>query len=316
MKIQTVREVLDEELPPIHSFVGHGLIIIGGRTLIYGPKGSFKSYLAQSLCFALAAGKDWFGFPVTKKFRTVYIQAEVSPYFMQERTRAVQPLLWPEVEDTMGVYTSRGFQLSKKKDWVEMADACDDFGADFVVLDPISLFVAGTMNDEAMVGALTKGFDFVFEQLGISFGLIHHSGKSWFQGGEEVDRDVDALRGSSILANWADTIIQLRRVRTNLDSTVEMSWQRTRNAKEPPKKLLRLGDDGILRLSENDPRTVTLAILSHGELHTDDLAGRLAEIGVSRERTQELRRDLLSEGLTIELRDPEDKRKVLVKLRS
>ena len=86
IEVLTVSELLRREFPATDSLVGNGLIDRGGAVLISGPQKTGKSLFGTQLALSLASRAAFLGFTTgDADYRTLILQAEVTPKRMQER---------------------------------------------------------------------------------------------------------------------------------------------------------------------------------------------------------------------------------------
>jgi len=319
-KLQSVQEIIEEELPEEEDLLGDGLLPVGGRLLIYGATKSFKSFLGQSLCFSLAAGQDWLGYKVWKPVRTLYIQAELPRRKIQKRTQLMRDNNWPEIKDQMHGVTARSFKLYSKEAWQDLTDWVVGCKAEFLLLDPLRNFLKGSVSNEEHIQIITDGLDYLVDEvmdhgLYLTVGLVHHSRKVLYAEGESIDAGVGEMRGSAGIGEWADSVIRVRRI-MGLKATAELEWQAVRHEEMPPRQWLQFEPDrGILVPSAKDPRLVILELVKNGPVTVGEIGKELAEVcGLGGPGATAVRRGLVEDGALEEVRDGMDKRKVLVQL--
>jgi RecA-family ATPase len=196
-QLLTVQQL--RELPPPRWLV-QGLLKKQSLSVLYGPSGEGKSFVALDLAASISAGTDWQGRKVDQG-PVVYVVAEGGRGIVR-RIEA-----WRDANDTD---TDSLFIVPEP---VQMRDprhrsalagqiAEHNLKPALVVFDTFArCFVGGDENSAGDVGAFIAGVQELQREVGGAAVLIvHHTGKS----------DNEMERGSSALRAAADTMLLLR----------------------------------------------------------------------------------------------------------
>lgn len=175
-------------------------------SIVHAPSGGGKSFFALDLAARIAAGMEWFGKPVVE-CPVLYVAAEGAAGF-RLRMKA-----WrhqhPEAEGAPFVMMARSVDLlAPKSDAIDIIrEAIDEVKAatgqavGMVVLDTLSRMMPGGVDSEPRdVKAFLENTERLRTEIGAHVMIIHHSGK-------ETDR---GMRGSSMLRDYADTVIEIK----------------------------------------------------------------------------------------------------------
>ena len=69
LKAYTVGEYLERDFPEVESLWGSkktALLTPEGRFVLYGAPATRKSFFIMQMCFSLARGRDFLGYPVSR----------------------------------------------------------------------------------------------------------------------------------------------------------------------------------------------------------------------------------------------------------
>jgi len=176
--------------------VGDGVLPQRGRLIIYGQAKSGKSTLAMQLARCIGSGQPFLSLP-TKEATVLYLQSEISEDMLQERLKQ-------SGQDYPNVYVgTRDLKLDTKTGYELFLHALDEVRPGVLIVDPLYKLFTGDENEGKDVRAILDKLDDVIRAYGCSIVLIHHSGK---------DKDKGS-RGSSVLNDWPDAVLELQRLR-------------------------------------------------------------------------------------------------------
>jgi hypothetical protein len=123
----------------------------GGITVLGGAPGVGKSRAALGLALAGATGRDWMGFPVHSKFKTLVIQAENGPYRLKGELTDISEGISEDLDDWLRVtppptyglaFTEPGFRAAIK-------DVIDDWQPSLIIIDPWNRATQGDKQGDA-----------------------------------------------------------------------------------------------------------------------------------------------------------------------
>lgn len=212
---------LDALDPP--EWMVHEFLPEQGFSSIYGPSGSFKSFVAIDLALHLCHGVAWCGKTVQQK-RVLYIAAEGKFGILQ------RVIAW---------HKSHNLPLTNKflvlPVAVDLTDPDTDVGplindlkmiggVDMTIVDTVARsFGSGDENSAKDMGSFIRNLDMIRESVSPHVMAIHHSGKDEAKG----------ARGSSSFRAALDTEIAVNRVGTSRRIRLIMTKQKDAEEAEP-----------------------------------------------------------------------------------
>lgn len=192
------------ELPPLEPLID-GVFDLDTLAALYGPPGSYKSFLALDLALCVARGQWWAGREV-KAAPVLYVAAE-GLHGMGDRVRG-----WMLANDVYGEINDAppdtlkwlGNELVNVMEYAD-ADALGriarDMGAKLVVIDTLNRVAPGAdENSSKDMGLAIAGLDRVRRLSGACVLTVHHTGKDVGKG----------LRGHSSLLAALDTALEVQ----------------------------------------------------------------------------------------------------------
>jgi hypothetical protein len=203
IKIESWDEIQDE---PVEWLI-EGVIPAGSFTALYGPPGSFKSFIALDIAEAIATGRSWMGKEVKQTGAVLYLAGEG---FGGIGARIKACKLHHQTEDGAPIYIVR-HQLnlrSSAEDFnalmLAVVGLVEQTGMEFqlAIVDTLArAFGGGNENSSEDMGAFITAMGKVQEFLNCALMVLHHSGKDAAKG----------LRGHSSLLGAVDTELELLR---------------------------------------------------------------------------------------------------------
>jgi len=185
---------------PDIGWLVEGLAFRGGLTILSGPGGAGKSYLALALAHAVANGSHWLGqFPVKESGPVVYVDAERGRLLMGRRLR--------EIEVSAGRPSDVHFVFRPPKlDPAFLRSLAREHKPALMVLDSLSRLLPDGVdeNSNAAMTVALESVRFVAEEFGTALWLLHHDRKPQaFQDNAGAAR----VRGASAIVNVADVVL-------------------------------------------------------------------------------------------------------------
>jgi hypothetical protein len=218
IKIESWDEIQDE---PVEWLI-EGVIPQGSFTALYGPPGSFKSFIALDIAEAIATGRSWMGRPVKQTGAVLYLAGEG---FGGIGARIKACKLHHQTEDGAPIYIVR-HQLnlrSSAEDFnalmLAVVQLVEQTGMEFqlAIIDTLArAFGGGNENSSEDMGAFITAMGKVQEFLNCALMVLHHSGKDAAKG----------LRGHSSLLGAVDTELELLRFDEQLKGVITISKQK------------------------------------------------------------------------------------------
>jgi len=218
IKIESWDTIQDE---PVEWLI-EGVIPVGSFTALYGPPGSFKSFIALDIAEAIATGRSWMGKPVDKPGAVLYLAGEG---FGGIGARIKACKIHHQTEDGAPIYIVR-HQLnlrSSAEDFnalmMAVVTLVEETGMEFslAIVDTLArAFGGGNENSSEDMGAFITAMGKVQEFLNCALMVLHHSGKDAAKG----------LRGHSSLLGAVDTELELLRFDEQMKGVLTVSKQK------------------------------------------------------------------------------------------
>jgi hypothetical protein len=179
-----------------------------GFAALYGPPGSYKSFIALDIAEAVATGRQWMGNQVTNPGAVLYIAGE-GHGGIGARIKACK--INHQTQDGAEIYVIR-YQLnlrSSADDFNLLMQSIDNLiertGIELrlVQIDTLArAFGGGNENDSQDMGAFIHNAGRLQRKLDCALMVLHHSGKDQTKG----------LRGHSSLLGAVDTQLELQKL--------------------------------------------------------------------------------------------------------
>ena len=175
-----------------------------------GKRGTLKTFMALLMGYSVASGNDFLGQFSTRKGGVVYLDKENGIPIMKRRTAMIKKGLdLNENPLKIGFICFSQLKIDKSNDITQLEELIATENPILLIVDT---YRRGISFDENDAGAVSELFVDVLRPLAernnISILLIHHNRKG--SGGEAPD-EMDEIRGSSDLANYADIILKMER---------------------------------------------------------------------------------------------------------
>ncbi|MHB2095870.1 helicase RepA family protein [Pantoea dispersa] len=194
---------------------------------IYGPSGSFKSFLAVSWACHISAGLPWAGHRVNRG-AVLYIVGE-GGIGVPRRIRAWEQVYQQRVENVWLV--NRPVFPVRQSEVQEVILAAKQIESDgglpvrLIVIDTLARCFGGNdENDARDMGAFIEGCDDIKRKTGATVLVVHHSGKDEARG----------ARGSSSFRAALDAEFQVKREDENI--ALILSCTKMKDAEEPKRR--------------------------------------------------------------------------------
>jgi len=200
-----------------------GVIPVGAFTALYGPPGSFKSFIALDIAEAIATGRTWMGHGVTEKGAVLYICGEG---FGGVGARIKACKQHHQTQDGAPIYVIR-HQLNLRASvedfnalMIAIENLVSELGINFkmIIVDTLArAFGGGNENDSADMGAFITACGRIQQIVqDCALMILHHSGKDATKG----------LRGHSSLLGAVDTELELLRFEEQMKGVITISKQK------------------------------------------------------------------------------------------
>lgn len=200
-----------------------GVIPVGAFTALYGPPGSFKSFIALDIAEAIATGRTWMGNGVSEPGAVLYIAGEG---FGGVGARIKACKQHHQTEDGAPIYVIR-HQLNLRASvedfnalMIAIENTVTELGINFkmIIVDTLArAFGGGNENDSADMGAFITACGRIQQIVqDCALMILHHSGKDATKG----------LRGHSSLLGAVDTELELLRFEEQMKGVITISKQK------------------------------------------------------------------------------------------
>jgi len=244
------------------SFVIKGLIPECSFASIYGPSGSYKSFLALDWACHIATGNDWDGHKV-KQGAVLYVAGE-GGFGVTQRIRAWE--LKHKVKNLNNlarlpapIFPSDGDQIKTMIEYCHEIETKTGQDLKLIILDTLARCYGGNdENSSRDMGAFIKGCDTIKQLTGATVLVVHHSGKNVDSGG----------RGSSSLPAALDVEYRVSRNGEGEQALV-LTCSKMKDAEQPDTKVYDLTSVHIRTDSDGDDVN-SLCLNSVGRQLNDD----------------------------------------------
>jgi AAA domain-containing protein/DnaB helicase-like protein len=211
-----------EQLEPRVSYLGGGLCPAASITLLIGGPGSGKTFVAGQQACSVAMGISWFGIP-TVRAKVGMLQLENDKLDLQPRLMTMRDALlakYPAEEvrealESIEIVTPDILKLSRlnlliNDNYQQLAEWLVKHGIQLLQCDSFERLHSGAENED--LPYLVAKLDQLGRETGAALEVLHHERKPMqakAKGGETRMDDVNALRGSTVLAATAKVIMRL-----------------------------------------------------------------------------------------------------------
>jgi len=194
--------------------------------ILTGKRGTMKTFIALNMAYAIASGSDFLNKYSTRKGSIIYLDKENGIGIMKDRTFMVKKGMELENQNlNIGFICFSQLKIDKLGDIIEIEKIIEKYNPLLLIVDTYRRGISFDENDAGEVSKLfVDTLRPLVEKYDLSIILIHHDRKSGYGRGDEMDE----IRGSSDLANYADIIIKMQRDKGNLI----LKQLKNRNAKE------------------------------------------------------------------------------------
>jgi len=196
--------------------------------ILTGKRGTLKTFVTLAMSYAISSGESFLNEFDTQKGSVIYLDKENGIGIMKKRTAMLKEGL--DIKDgdfPIGFICFSQLKIDKLGDVMSIEKIIEEHKPTLLVIDTYRRSIGFDENDAQKVSMLfVDTLRPIVEKNDVSILLIHHNRKS--SGHGEVPDEMDELRGSSDLANYADIILKLERKGDNLI----LKQLKNRNAEE------------------------------------------------------------------------------------
>lgn len=192
-------------LPAVPFYV-EGWLPKPGKMILYGQAKAGKSYLCLQLARCLGAGEPFLGVDIFTA-KVLYVQFELGTSVLQKRMQSTG-----KNYNNVVVGTSFAMKLDSMAGQQVLERAIREVHPNVVIVDPFYKTLRGDENESGDVAKVLDFFDDMIEAYECSFVIVHHTGKDITRG----------ARGSSVLEDWADGLIEVKRTKEGVKITPKL----------------------------------------------------------------------------------------------
>ena len=196
---------------------------VGSFSALFGPPGSFKSFIALDIAEAIATGRTWMGNEVTEPGAVLYLCGEGFGG-VGARIKAIKQ--HHGTEDGAPIYVIR-HQLNLRSSvedfnalMIAVENLVTELGIDFklIIIDTLArAFGGGNENDSSDMGSFISSCGRIQQIVqDCALMILHHSGKDATKG----------LRGHSSLLGAVDTELELIRFEDSMKGIIRTAKQK------------------------------------------------------------------------------------------
>jgi hypothetical protein len=218
VNIEAWDDIQDE---PVEWLI-HGILPTKSFSALFGPPGSFKSFIALDMAEAVATGRPWMGNEVEQQGAVLYICGEGFGG-MGARIKACQ----------IHHNTPKGAPIYVIRHQLNLRSSTEDFNAlmlavvqlvettgiefQLLIIDTLArAFGGGNENDSDAMGSFITSMGKIQEFLTCALMVLHHSGKDLAKG----------LRGHSSLLGAVDTQLEILRFEEQQKGVISLTKQK------------------------------------------------------------------------------------------
>jgi hypothetical protein len=240
--IYTLKEIINDHSPMPEPIIKNGILLDKTMLVIVGPPKSKKTFLAQNLALAIASGKSFANFEITKPKKVLYFLAEGGYYPNRDRLQKMGAYFSEKYMEDFMLSLFSYLPINHNDDYNTMYNLIKASGAEVVVIDPLIKFHDVDENSASQLSDVFGKIRGLINELKVSVILVHHTGKVESRGG----------RGSSALVGEYDSCITIHK---GSDNAIKLSYD-TRHTEPPVNNQICFNpdtfwfetDDGILEL--------------------------------------------------------------------
>ncbi len=243
MTLESAAEFLSWQAPPIVPIIKERLLPEASTMMLWGKQETFKSWMAMELGFTVAEGKEWLVFE-TNPHNVILINAELPKIMYHER--------WKQFARTRG-YCPRnlhvvngGIKLDAEDGLYKLETWVAQTKAKLVIIDNLYRMLSSDLNNGQAFNKLIDTLDRMKQTYGCSFCFVHHSRKTQYDiyHQEEVDRGVEDMTGSKLVANNAALIMHVKETKfEGVNHAITLYTEKAWFEKNPPPSLTFAVDD-------------------------------------------------------------------------
>ena len=242
--IYTLKQIMNDNSPMPEPIIKNGILLDKTMLVIVGPPKAKKTFLAQNLSLAIAAGKSFANFEITEPKKVLYFLAEGGYFPNRDRLKKMGADFSEKYMENFMLILIRYLPINLDEHYKRMYDLIKESGAEVVVIDPLIKFHDVDENSASQLSDIFGRIRELMHKLKVSVILVHHTGKVVSKGG----------RGSSALAGEYDSCITIK-INKDSPNSINLSYD-TRHTESPISNQIHFNpdtfwfesDEGLLKL--------------------------------------------------------------------
>jgi len=202
-----IDEIISDISPP-PEFIIERILPKQSIGLIVAPPKSFKTMLALNLAIALASGKSYHDFQISKPQKIFYCQSEMAYFAI--RDQRLKPMMqndFANPENRLFITDRKSFNILDSDNFLSLAAILISY--DVVFFDPFIAYHISDENSNDQMQRVMERFREVTTLSDVSIILIHHSRKAFDGSGGSNARGASAIFGA------VDSYIELKKIGTS-----------------------------------------------------------------------------------------------------
>ena len=227
MKADTVKDLMEWEAPKVQEIIGNNILHPGGRMVMFGRWGTWKSMLAIHLAFCVSRGREWVSFS-TSQAPVLMSQVEIPKIMLKRRLE--------KYTSSMGRYPENLWFLSEAYLRIDKEYSFKQFETivavtrpKLLILDPIYKLFGGDISDNTQVLRMLDKLDRLADRFNLSIMVIGHVRKPNLRDDGSVPDLGHELIGGSYIMDWVDTAVAVEQVS---DVVLNLHFVKVRHAEE------------------------------------------------------------------------------------
>jgi hypothetical protein len=233
--------------------------VVGGLTVLWGPPGSYKTFLSIGMAICVSAGRSWFGCPV-RQGPVLYILGEGGMDSFRRRVGEACRAFKVDINGLSLWVRGEALDLSTPFKVEKQLDGWDEISPVLIIVDTLSRCLPGDENSQETMQGFVNAMDVLRDRYQATVLVIHHEGKS------------GDVRGSTVLPGAVDVSIRAHVTEDGQKRKVmhlephklrEMATEAFSHGEMYAEKQIIRNADGSLMLDDFGDRVETLVIKDH-----------------------------------------------------
>jgi RecA-family ATPase len=214
MLAEQLGTILTKDLPTLDELIGKGILVRGGKLVLYGAFKAGKSTLLTYISLCLAGGIPLFGDKsyATKVCKVYYLQLEMPYLAYVKRLKETKLTGVESIQRNFFTATKFWLKIDKDEGFAWLDRELGEVQPDVLVIDPLYKCLSGNENVSQDMTEIFDRLDALLEKHGVALLFTMQGRKAHVnQRGFAVDMGDAELRGSTASGGWVDSILGIRR---------------------------------------------------------------------------------------------------------